>query len=144
MSDEDKISLPLAGDEEQESDDEKVEDSDEKTETERDGVLGKIEREVGENEVVLYMKGSPDEPMCGFSARASQLLAAYGVSYKAVDVLTESDKREGIKEFGDWPTIPQLYVGGELVGGSDIVMEMHESGELADLFDDEGIEFSAP
>lgn len=143
MSDDDKISLPLAGDEEQESDDEKAEAS-EQTETERDGILGKIEREVEQNEVVLYMKGSPDQPMCGFSARASQLLAAYGVSYKAVDVLTESAKREGIKEFGDWPTIPQLYVGGELVGGSDIVMEMHESGELADLFDDEGIEFSAP
>lgn len=143
MSDDDKISLPLAGDEEQESDDEKAEAS-EQTETERDGILGKIEREVEQNEVVLYMKGSPDQPMCGFSARASQLLAAYGVSYKAVDVLTESGKREGIKEFGDWPTIPQLYVGGELVGGSDIVMEMHESGELADLFDDEGIEFSAP
>lgn len=141
MSDDDKISLPLAGDEEQGSDDEKAEASEQ---NQQEGVLGEIEREVEENEVVLYMKGSPDQPMCGFSARASQLLAAYGVSYKAVDVLTESAKREGIKEFGDWPTIPQLYVSGELVGGSDIVMEMHESGELADLFEDEGIEFSTP
>ncbi len=139
MSDDDKISLPLAGDEEQESD-----DTESAEETEQDGVLGEIEREVEQNEVVLYMKGSPDQPMCGFSARASQVLAAYGVSFKSVDVLTESDKREGIKEFGDWPTIPQLYVGGELVGGSDIITEMHESGELADLFDEEGIEFSTP
>lgn len=139
MSDDDKISLPLAGDEEQEA-----EGNEASEQTEQDGVLGEIEREVDQNDVVLYMKGSPDQPMCGFSARASQLLAAYGVSFKAVDVLTESAKREGIKEFGDWPTIPQLYVSGELVGGSDIVMEMHESGELADLFDEEGIEFSAP
>jgi monothiol glutaredoxin len=141
MSDDDKISLPLAGDEEQEAEGNEAEASEQ---TEQDGVLGEIEREVDQNDVVLYMKGSPDQPMCGFSARASQLLAAYGVSFKAVDVLTESAKREGIKEFGDWPTIPQLYVSGELVGGSDIVMEMHESGELADLFDEEGIEFSAP
>ncbi|MFB6263804.1 MAG: Grx4 family monothiol glutaredoxin [Bradymonadaceae bacterium] len=99
-----------------------------------------MDREVSENDVVLYMKGTPRQPMCGFSAKAAKLLHAYEVPFHAVNVLEEEDKREGIKEFGDWPTIPQLYVAGELVGGSDILMEMHESGELAELFEDEDIE----
>lgn len=134
--DKDSISLPITGDEEMTGEEESADES--------NGVLDAIDREVEENDVVLYMKGDPTEPMCGFSARASQLLAAYNVDFHAVDVLTEEAKREGIKEYGDWPTIPQLYVGGELVGGSDILMKMHESGELADLFDDEGIEHATP
>lgn len=135
MSDDDnKISLPIVGDED---------DGDQDQSSETGGVLADIEREVESNDVVLYMKGSPQQPMCGFSARAAGLLNAYGVSFHSVDVLTESEKREGIKEFGDWATIPQLYVKGELVGGSDILMKMHESGELAELFDNEGIEYTA-
>ena len=128
MSDEDnKISLPIAG-----GDDESAEET-----SGADSVLEAIDREVEQNDVVLYMKGVPQQPQCGFSARAAGLLDAYGVSFHA-------DKREGIKEYGDWPTIPQLYVGGELVGGSDILMKMHESGELAELFDSEGIEHAKP
>ncbi len=139
MSDDDNISLPIAG-----GDEGDAEEAEQADASGADDVLEAIEREIEQNDVVLYMKGSPEQPMCGFSARASQLLEAYGVGYHSVDVLSESPKRDGIKEFGDWPTIPQLYVGGELVGGSDILMKMHESGELADLFDDEGIEFSRP
>ena len=128
-----KISLPIVGDEEG------AEGS-----SEPDNVLEAIDQEVNSNEVVLYMKGSPQNPMCGFSARAAGVLNAYGVTFHAVDVLTEADKREGIKEYADWPTIPQLYVGGEMIGGSDIIMKMHESGELAELFDKEGIEAKSP
>lgn len=103
-------------------------------------VLDEIDQEIDEHEVVLYMKGSPAEPMCGFSARAANILQAYGVDFHHVDVLSENRKREAIKEYGDWPTIPQLYVGGELVGGSDIMTEMYESGELADKLEEQGLE----
>lgn len=137
MSDEDGISLPIVGDEDQET------DTDEAATSDEGGVLARIDKQVTSDDVVLYMKGSPDEPMCGFSARASGVLEAYGVSFESYNVLADEDVREGIKEYGDWPTIPQLYVNGELIGGSDIIMKMHESGELAELFDDEGIGYDA-
>lgn len=85
------------------------------------------------NPVVLFMKGTPLFPQCGFSSRAVAILDHLGVSYESVDVLQDMEIRQGIKEFSDWPTIPQLYVNGEFVGGSDIMMEMFEAGELQDL-----------
>ena len=92
----------------------------------------KIEQILGENKEVLFMKGNPEMPQCGFSARATAIMAEMGVQYMAVDVLTDPEIRQGIKDYGQWPTIPQLYVNKELVGGSDIMMEMFESGELKD------------
>jgi monothiol glutaredoxin len=90
-----------------------------------------IKQQVSGNKVVLYMKGSPDFPQCGFSARAVQVLRACGVEdFFSVDVLQDEDIRQGIKDYANWPTIPQLYVNGEFVGGSDIVTEMYQSGEL--------------
>ena len=90
-----------------------------------------IKQQVTGNKVVLYMKGSPDFPQCGFSARAVQVLRACGVEeFFSVDVLQEPEIRQGIKDYASWPTIPQLYVNGEFVGGSDIVTEMYQSGEL--------------
>lgn len=86
--------------------------------------------------VVLFMKGTPTQPQCGFSARASALLKDADVRFAGVDVLSDPDIRAGIKEFSDWPTIPQLYVKGEFVGGSDIMIEMAESGELQPLLED--------
>ncbi len=93
-----------------------------------------IRETVTGNPVVLYMKGSPQMPMCGFSASATQILKACGVeSFKSVDVLQDADVRQGIKEYANWPTIPQLYVNGEFVGGADIMREMYQSGELQQL-----------
>ena len=89
---------------------------------------------VNAGDVVLFMKGSPLFPQCGFSSRAIAILDQLGVDYGSVDVLQDQAVRQGIKQFSDWPTIPQLYVKGEFVGGSDIMMEMYESGELAQLF----------
>jgi len=94
------------------------------------------------NDVVLYMKGTKEMPKCGFSSRVAGVLNFMGVEFKDVDVLADADVRQGIKEFSDWPTIPQLYVKGEFVGGSDIVTEMTLSGELDALFDDKGIAYS--
>ncbi|MEO1729918.1 MAG: Grx4 family monothiol glutaredoxin [Pseudomonadota bacterium] len=94
---------------------------------------------VGENDVVLFMKGTPLFPQCGFSSRAVAILDHVGVTYESVDVLQDMEIRQGIKTFSDWPTIPQLYVKGEFVGGSDIMMEMFEAGELKQLMDDSGI-----
>ncbi|NQX96197.1 MAG: Grx4 family monothiol glutaredoxin [Erythrobacter sp.] len=94
---------------------------------------------VGDNDVVLFMKGTPLFPQCGFSSRAVAILDHVGVSYESVDVLQDMEIRQGIKTFSDWPTIPQLYVKGEFVGGSDIMMEMFEAGELKQLMDDSGI-----
>ena len=85
--------------------------------------------------VVLFMKGSPLFPQCGFSSRATAILQHLGVEFESVDVLQDQGIRQGIKAYSDWPTIPQLYVNGEFVGGSDIMMEMYESGELAQLFE---------
>jgi len=95
--------------------------------------LEAIEREVGENPVVIYMKGTPAFPMCGFSAATVEVLNQIGVPYKAIDVLAEGDKREAVKQFTKWPTIPQVFVGGKFVGGCDIVREMHARGELEPL-----------
>jgi len=97
-------------------------------------VQNTIKEQVTGNKVVLYMKGSPDFPQCGFSARAVQVLRACGVDeFFSVDVLQDPDIRQGIKDYANWPTIPQLYVNGEFVGGSDIVTEMYQSGELQKL-----------
>ena len=94
-------------------------------------VQGKIKETVGSHRVVLYMKGSPDFPQCGFSAQAIKMLDAVGArEVYTVDVLQDADVRQGIKEFANWPTIPQLYVNGEFVGGCDIMMEMYQNGEL--------------
>ena len=91
------------------------------------------------NPVVLFMKGTPLFPQCGFSSKAVAILEHLGVEFGSVDVLQDMGIRQGIKEFSDWPTIPQLYVKGEFVGGSDIMMEMYEAGELADLMRDKGV-----
>jgi len=97
-----------------------------------------IRRQVSENPIILYMKGSPQFPQCGFSMRASQALSGCGREFAYVNVLEDNAIREGIKEFGNWPTIPQLYVNGELVGGCDIILEMYENGELQELVSDAG------
>jgi monothiol glutaredoxin len=94
----------------------------------------KIRKQVTENRVVLYMKGTPEAPMCGFSAAAVQMLEAVGAEEVAtVNVLADPDVRQGIKDFSNWPTIPQLYVDGEFIGGADIMREMYQSGELSKL-----------
>ena len=93
----------------------------------------RIERLVGKSDIVLFMKGSALFPQCGFSSRAIAILDHLGVSYETVDVLQDQEVRNGIKAYSDWPTVPQLYVKGEFVGGSDIMMEMFESGELKQL-----------
>ena len=94
---------------------------------------------VTSNDVVLFMKGTPLFPQCGFSSRAVAILDHCGVAYESVDVLQDMEIRQGIKSFSDWPTIPQLYVKGEFVGGSDIMMEMFEAGELQQLLDESGV-----
>ncbi|MEQ9618325.1 MAG: Grx4 family monothiol glutaredoxin [Deltaproteobacteria bacterium] len=99
-------------------------------------VMKKIESQVNGNKVVLYMKGTRDMPQCGFSARVVQILNSYGVGYETVDVLADPEIRQGIKEFSNWPTIPQLYVGGKFVGGCDICVEMDQSGELEPIIKD--------
>ncbi|HEX7672180.1 MAG TPA: Grx4 family monothiol glutaredoxin, partial [Polyangiaceae bacterium] len=93
----------------------------------------RIQRVIDENDVVLFMKGTPEAPRCGFSATVVQILGSVGASFASVDVLSDAAVRDGIKEFSDWPTIPQLYVKGEFIGGSDIMNEMFESGELQTL-----------
>lgn len=92
-----------------------------------------IKKTIDDNEVVLYMKGTADFPQCGFSGRAVQILNACGAEFASVDVLSDPDVREGVKQFSNWPTIPQLYIKGEFVGGSDIMMEMYQSGELKEM-----------
>ncbi len=99
----------------------------------------RIKSDVAANDVVLFMKGSPVVPQCGFSAAVVQVLTHLGVKFKGVDVLQDPSIRQGIKEFSNWPTIPQLYVKGEFVGGCDIVREMAEAGELQQLFDDKKV-----
>jgi monothiol glutaredoxin len=94
---------------------------------------------VAANPVVLFMKGTPLFPQCGFSSKAIAILDHLGVQYESVDVLQDMEIRQGIKSFSDWPTIPQLYVKGEFVGGSDIMMEMYEAGELHQLMDEAGL-----
>ncbi|BDI61743.1 Grx4 family monothiol glutaredoxin [Qipengyuania nanhaisediminis] len=102
-------------------------------------VQSRISTLVGENDVVLFMKGTPLFPQCGFSSRAVAILDHCGVSYESVDVLQDMEVRQGIKTYSDWPTIPQLYVKGEFVGGSDIMMEMFEAGELQQLMDEKQV-----
>ncbi len=104
-----------------------------------DDVQQRIQTLVDGNDVLLFMKGSPLFPQCGFSSRAVAILNHLGVAFESVDVLQDQAIRQGIKAFSDWPTIPQLYVKGEFVGGSDIMMEMYESGELAQLLADKGV-----
>ena len=100
-----------------------------------------INNEITNNEVCLFMKGTPDAPQCGFSMAVSNMLKILEVNYKGINVLENQSLREGIKEFSDWPTIPQVYVKGEFVGGCDIVKEMYESGELKKILEDKGINF---
>lgn len=104
-----------------------------------DEVQDRIQGLVDANPVLLFMKGSPLFPQCGFSSRAVAILNHLGVDFESVDVLQDQGVRQGIKAFSDWPTIPQLYVKGEFIGGSDIMMEMYESGELAQLLADKGV-----
>ncbi|MBM3540801.1 MAG: Grx4 family monothiol glutaredoxin [Alphaproteobacteria bacterium] len=99
----------------------------------------RIAKDIAENDVVLFMKGTPVMPQCGFSATVVQVLNHMGVAFKGVNVLESMEMRQGIKEFSSWPTIPQLYVKGEFVGGCDIVREMFQSGELETLFKDKGV-----
>jgi monothiol glutaredoxin len=99
----------------------------------------RIDAEVKANPVVLFMKGTPVFPQCGFSAAVVQILSHLGVKFKAIDVLKDPEVRQGIKEYSEWPTIPQLYVKGEFVGGADIVREMFENEELAPFFAQHGI-----
>ena len=125
MSDTKKIVLPVVGSE--------APSEAPAPRTRQDGgdVMSEIAHEVAAHKVVLYMKGTPDSPMCGFSARAAQIMAAHGVTPYAVNILEDQAKRQAIKEYSEWPTIPQVYVDGEFLGGSDILAQMHESGELA-------------
>jgi monothiol glutaredoxin len=104
-----------------------------------DDAQARIADLVGKSDVLLFMKGSPLFPQCGFSSRAVAILNHLNVDFESVDVLQDQGVRQGIKAFSDWPTIPQLYVKGEFVGGSDIMMEMYESGELAQLFEQQGL-----
>ncbi len=102
-------------------------------------VFKRIKDDVGANEVVLYMKGTPVFPQCGFSAAVVQVLSQLGVRFKGINVLEDPELREGIKQFSSWPTIPQLYVKGEFVGGCDIIREMFTTGELSELLKEKGV-----
>jgi monothiol glutaredoxin len=102
-------------------------------------VQDRIAQDVAQNEVLLFMKGTPVMPQCGFSAAVVQILSELGVKFKAVNVLADAEVRQGIKEFSNWPTIPQLYVKGEFVGGCDIIKEMFEQGELDAFLTERGI-----
>lgn len=106
-------------------------------------VFERIESDIKSNPVVLFMKGTPVFPQCGFSARVVQILSHLGVPFKGVNVLEDMEIREGIKAYTNWPTIPQLYVNGEFVGGCDIVMEMFQNGELQTMLKEKGIPTSA-
>ena len=106
-------------------------------------VINRIQRELDANDVVLFMKGTPVFPQCGFSSMVVQVLSHIGVKCKGIDVLADDGVRNGIKEFSNWPTIPQLYVKGEFIGGCDIVREMYEAGELQETFKAKGIETEA-
>jgi monothiol glutaredoxin len=103
-------------------------------------VFDRIRDDITSNDVVLYMKGTPIFPQCGFSAAVVQVLTHVGVKFKGIDILTDPSLRQGIKEFANWPTIPQLYVKGEFVGGCDIIREMYQTGELQELLQTKGVE----
>ena len=100
-----------------------------------------IQNHIDNNEICLFMKGTPDAPQCGFSMAVSNMLKILEVNFKGINVLENQNLREGIKVFSDWPTIPQLYIKKEFVGGCDIVKEMYENGELKKIFDDKGINY---
>lgn len=102
-------------------------------------IFEEIKKQVASSDIVLYMKGSPNFPQCGFSAVVSHILTSMDVPFESVDVLRNPEIRQGIKEFSDWPTIPQLYIKGEFIGGCDIVKEMHQNGELAEILTKHGI-----
>lgn len=123
-----KISLPIAADQSGPG-----AESAPRTRAQGGDVMSEIESEVKGQKVFLYMKGTPDFPMCGFSARVVQILQHLGAEFGSCDILVDPEKREAIKVYGKWPTIPQLYVDGELVGGCDITTEMFQSGELQTL-----------
>ena len=108
-----------------------------------DHVSQNIENEINSNDVMLFMKGTPVFPQCGFSAATVGVLNQLGVKFSSVNVLENDDIRQGIKDYANWPTIPQLYVKGEFVGGCDIIREMYESGELSDLIISNGIDIKA-
>jgi monothiol glutaredoxin len=107
--------------------------------TAQDEIHAFLQKAVSENPVVLFMKGVPEQPGCGFSAVVVQILDHLGVDFAAVNVLQNDDLRQGVKSFSDWPTIPQLYVKGEFIGGCDIVREMFQSGELKTLLSEQGL-----
>ena len=104
-------------------------------------IKNQIEKEISTNEVCLFMKGTPDAPQCGFSMAVTNMLKILEVNFKSVNVLENEQIRQGIKEFSEWPTIPQLYIKKEFVGGCDIVKEMYETGELKKILEDKGINF---
>ncbi len=106
-------------------------------------VFTRIQKELDENDIVLFMKGTAVYPQCGFSSLVVQVLSQLGVTFRDINVLEDNDSRQGVKEFTKWPTIPQLYVKGEFVGGCDIVREMYEAGELQKLLQDKGIQIAA-
>ena len=108
-----------------------------------DNTKNLIQTHIDNNEVCLFLKGTPDAPQCGFSMAVSNMLKILEVNFQGVNVLEDQNVREGIKTFSDWPTIPQLYIKKEFVGGCDIVKEMYESGELAKLLETKGISFKA-
>ncbi len=103
------------------------------------GIKDFIDNEVRNNDVVLFMKGTPGFPQCGFSGQVVQILDYLGVDYKGIDVLTSMELRQGIKDYSNWPTIPQLYVKGEFVGGCDIIREMFQAGELQSMLEGKGV-----
>jgi monothiol glutaredoxin len=107
-------------------------------------IQDEIKQELAGTEVVLFMKGTPQMPMCGFSGQVVQILDYLGVTYKGVNVLANEEIRQGVKEFSNWPTIPQLYVKGEFVGGCDIVREMFQTGELATFLGEQGVACQQP
>lgn len=106
-------------------------------------VFERIKKDISENDVVLYMKGTSAFPQCGFSAAVVQVLSQLGVPFKDVNVLEDATIRQGIKDFNNWPTIPQLYIKGEFIGGCDIVREMFTTGELQELLKDKGVPFKS-
>lgn len=98
-----------------------------------DNVLDKISEQIKKNNVMVYMKGTPDFPQCGFSAHTMEILKSHGCEFETVDVLADPAVREGIKQYSNWPTIPQVYINGKFIGGCDIIHELHERGELSSL-----------
>ena len=105
-------------------------------------VFGRIRDAIGKNDVLLFMKGTPVFPQCGFSAAVVDVLSQLGVKFNSVNILVDDEVRQGIKEFSQWPTIPQLYVKGEFVGGCDIVREMYQTGELQEMLKSKGVSFN--